>query len=83
MGFCEGFLREVVWPHHSQSPLVPCYDKPKRGTRTLKIYSPNKKSPPSRNRPISPKPIATNKVRGLGGQSAPPSLKPTLTAHEG
>lgn len=75
MGFCEGFLREVVCPHHPQPPLVPCYDKPKRGTRTLTIYFPNKKSPPTRNRPISPKPIATNKVRAFGGQSAPPSLK--------
>lgn len=64
-----------MWQDHPQPPLVTCYDKPKGGSANLGNLFTKEKSPPTRNRPISPKPIATNKVRGFGGQSAPPSLK--------
>ena len=70
-GSCERSCGNTI-PSHLSCPAT---ISPKRGTRTLAIYSPNKKSPPTRNWPISPKPIVPNKVRAFGGQSAPPSLK--------
>ena len=70
-GSCERSCDNTI-PSHLSCPAT---ISPKRGTRTLAIYFQNKKSPPTRNWPISPKPIAPNKVRAIGGQSAPPSLK--------
>ena len=62
---------------------MPCYNNTKEGHTNLGNLFSKQKSPPTRNRPISPKPIAPNKVRAIGGQSAPPSLKRSLLAQRG
>ena len=74
-GGFEGFLREVVWQHHPQPPLVPCYNNPKEGHPNLGNLFPKQKIPTHSQSANSPQANCAQQSECYRGAVRPPFIE--------